>query len=42
MNILKLVKNLTLYNLIVSKKFKSDKKADFFLSEVLRQSDKVK
>ena len=34
-------KELTLYNLIVSKKFKSDKKADFFLSEVLRQRGKL-
>ena len=34
-------KELTLYNLIVSKKFKSDKKADFFLSEVLRQRQKL-
>ena len=34
-------KELTLYNLIVSKKFKSDKKADFFLSEVLRQRTKL-
>ena len=34
-------KELTLYNLIVNKKFKSDKKADFFLSEVLRQREKL-
>ena len=34
-------KELTLYNLIVSKKFKSDKKADYFLSEVLRQRTKL-
>ena len=34
-------KELTLYNLIVSKKFKSDKKADFFLSEVIRQRGKL-
>ena len=34
-------KELTLYNLIVSRKFKSDKKADFFLSEVLRQRQKL-
>ena len=34
-------KELTLYNLIVTKKFKSDKKADFFLSEVLRQRSKL-
>ena len=27
-------KELALYNLILNKKFKSDKKADFFLSEV--------
>ena len=30
-------KELALYNLIMTKKFKSDKKADFFLSEVIRQ-----
>ena len=34
-------KELALYNLIVTKKFKSDKKADFFLSEVLRQRSKL-
>ena len=34
-------KELALYNLIVNKKFKSDKKADFFLSEVLRQREKL-
>jgi len=34
-------KELALYNLIVTKKFKSDKKADFFLSEVLRQRGKL-
>ena len=34
-------KELALYNLIVSKKFKSDKKADFFLSEVIRQRGKL-
>ena len=34
-------KELALYNLITTKKFKSDKKADFFLSEVLRQREKL-
>jgi len=34
-------KELTLYNLIMTKKFKSDKKADFFLSEVIRQRGKL-
>ena len=34
-------KELALYNLIVSKKFKADKKADFFLSEVIRQRGKL-
>ena len=34
-------KELALYNLIITKKFKSDKKADFFLSEVLRQREKL-
>ena len=34
-------KELALYNLILTKKFKSDKKADFFLSEVIRQRDKL-
>ena len=34
-------KELALYNLILNKKFKSDKKADFFLSEVIRQRDKL-
>ena len=34
-------KELALYNLILSKKFKSDKKADFFLSEVIRQRGKL-
>jgi len=34
-------KELALYNLIITKKFKSDKKADFFLSEVLRQRSKL-
>ena len=32
---------MALYNLLVSKKFKSDKKADFFLSEILRHRDKL-
>ena len=34
-------KELALYNLIVTKKFKSDKKADFFLSEVIRQRGRL-
>jgi hypothetical protein len=34
-------KELALYNMLVTKKFKSDKKADFFLSEVIRQRDKL-
>jgi len=34
-------KELTLYNLITTKKFKTDKKADFFLAEVLRQRGKL-
>ena len=34
-------KELALYNLIVTKKFKSDKKADYFLSEVIRQRGKL-
>ena len=34
-------KELALYNIILSKKFKSDKKADFFLSEVIRQRGKL-
>ena len=34
-------KELALYNLIMTKKFKSDKKADFFLSEVIRQRGKL-
>ena len=34
-------KELALYNLILNKKFKSDKKADFFLSEVIRQREKL-
>jgi len=34
-------KELALYNLILNKKFKSDKKADFFLSEVIRQRGKL-
>ena len=32
---------LALYNLIMTKKFKSDKKADFFLSEVMRQRGRL-
>ena len=32
---------LALYNLIMTKKFKSDKKADFFLSEVIRQRGRL-
>lgn len=34
-------KELALYNLIMTKKFKSDKKADFFLSEVIRQRSRL-
>ena len=34
-------KELALYNLIINKKFESDKKADFFLSEVIRQRNKL-
>ena len=34
-------KELALYNLIMTKKFKSDKKADFFLSEVMRQRGRL-
>tara|TARA_B100001564_G_C20520409_1_gene614874 strand:+ start:24 stop:869 length:846 start_codon:yes stop_codon:yes gene_type:complete len=34
-------KELALYNLILTKKFKSDKKADFFLSEVIRQRGRL-
>ena len=34
-------KELSLYNLLLTKKFKSDKKADFFLSEILRQREKL-
>jgi hypothetical protein len=34
-------KELALYNLIMTKKFKSDKKADFFLSEVIRQRGRL-
>ena len=34
-------KELALYNLLTTKKFKSDKKADFFLSEILRQRSKL-
>ena len=35
-------KELALYNLLIQKKFKSESKADFFLSEVLRQRGKIK
>ena len=34
-------KELALYNLIINKKFESDKKADFFLSEIIRQRNKL-
>ena len=34
-------KELALYNLLLKKKFKDDKKADFFLSEILRQRSKL-
>ena len=34
-------KELALYNLIMTRKFKSDKKADFFLSEVIRQRGRL-
>ena len=34
-------KELALYSLIMTKKFKSDKKADFFLSEVIRQRGRL-
>ena len=34
-------KELALYNLIMTKKFKSDKKADFFLSEIIRQRGRL-
>ena len=34
-------KELALYNLLVTKKFKSDKKADYFLSEVIKQRGKL-
>tara|TARA_Y100000310_G_scaffold68783_1_gene64102 strand:- start:223 stop:1068 length:846 start_codon:yes stop_codon:yes gene_type:complete len=34
-------KEFALYNLLSNKKFKSDKKADFFLSEILRQRCKL-
>ena len=34
-------RELALYNMLVTKKFKSDKKADFFLSEVIRQRGKL-
>ena len=34
-------KELALYNLLMTTKFKSDKKADFFLSEIIRQRSKL-
>ena len=34
-------KELALYNLIINKKLESDKKADFFLSEIIRQRKKL-
>ena len=34
-------KELALYNLLIQKKFKSESKADYFLSEVLRQRSKL-
>ena len=34
-------KELGLYNLLLKKKFKDDKKADFFLAEILRQRSKL-
>ena len=34
-------KEMALYNLIMTRKFKSDKKADFFLSEVIRQRGRL-
>ena len=34
-------KELALYSLLLKKKFKDDKKADFFLSEILRQRSKL-
>ena len=34
-------KELALYSLLLKKKFKDDKKADFFLSEILRQRGKL-
>ena len=34
-------RELALYNMLVTKKFKSDKKADFFLSEVIRQRGRL-
>ena len=34
-------KELALYNLLIQKKFKSESKADYFLSEVLRQRGKL-
>ena len=34
-------KELGLYNLLLKKKFEDDKKADFFLAEILRQRGKL-
>ena len=34
-------KELGLYNLLLKKKFEDDKKADFFLAEILRQRSKL-
>tara|TARA_B100001778_G_scaffold332784_1_gene339838 strand:- start:913 stop:1686 length:774 start_codon:yes stop_codon:yes gene_type:complete len=34
-------KELALYNLLIQKKFKSESKADYFLSEIIRQRDKL-
>ena len=34
-------KELGLYNLLIKKKFEDDKKADFFLAEILRQRGKL-
>ena len=34
-------KELGLYNLLLKKKFEDDKKADFFLAEILRQREKL-
>ena len=31
-------KELSLYNILIQKKFKSDRKADYFITEVLRQN----